>query len=118
MLLPRSGDLLSITRSASAQFSARPIRFRVVKVQDWPTPDGWVWMDGYEVDRYGDAVERRAIFVLLRGLRYAAQQLYTPPPARPQNASNRAAEPPLRTQNSRTGSRGQDTPVTSRQRPQ
>ena len=68
MLLPRSGDVLHLTRAASVQF-AEPILFRVIRVHDWPTYYGWVWLDGYELNSAGDAVERRSIFVQLSGLR-------------------------------------------------
>jgi hypothetical protein len=42
--------------------------FRVIRVHDWQTADGWAWLDGYQLDSAGDAVERRSIFVQLRGL--------------------------------------------------
>ena len=67
-MLPRSGDVLHVTRAASVQF-AEPIYFRVIRVHDWPTYHGWIWLDGYELDPSGDAVERRSIFVQLNGLR-------------------------------------------------
>jgi hypothetical protein len=67
-VLPRSGDVLEVTRAASVQF-ARPLLFRVIRVHDWPTYDGWVWLDGYELNAAGDAVERRSIFVQVDGLR-------------------------------------------------
>ncbi len=66
-MLPRSGDVLRVTRAASAQFT-EPIMFRVIRVHDWQTADGWAWLDGYQLDSAGDAVERRSIFVQLRGL--------------------------------------------------
>jgi hypothetical protein len=65
---PRSGDVLHVTRAASVQF-AKPMLFRVIRVHDWPTYDGWVWLDGYELNPAGDAVERRSIFVQISGLR-------------------------------------------------
>jgi len=40
----------------------------VIRVHDWQTVDGWAWLDGYELDSSGDAVERRSIFVELDGL--------------------------------------------------
>jgi hypothetical protein len=43
--------------------------FRVIRVHDWQTADGWAWLDGYQLDSSGDAVERRSIFVQLVGLR-------------------------------------------------
>jgi hypothetical protein len=61
-----------VTRTASVQFVS-PIFFRVIRVHDWPTYHGWIWLDGYELDSSGDAVERRSIFVQISGLR----QLYT-----------------------------------------
>jgi hypothetical protein len=65
---PRAGDILHVTRDASVQFS-RPIFFRVIRVHDWPTYDGWLWLDGYQLNAAGDAVERRSIFVQNSGLR-------------------------------------------------
>ncbi|MEV4753913.1 hypothetical protein AB0J86_02180 [Micromonospora sp. NPDC049559] len=67
-MLPRSGDVLHLTSAASVQF-ANPILFRVIRVHDWPTYHGWIWLDGYELNAQGDAVERRSIFVQLAGLR-------------------------------------------------
>jgi hypothetical protein len=67
---PRSGDVLRVTRQASVQFT-EPMMFRVIRVHDWQTVDGWAWLDGYELDSTGDAVERRSIFVELNGLQTA-----------------------------------------------
>jgi hypothetical protein len=47
----------------------QPIMFRVIRVHDWQTTEGWAWLDGYQLDASGDAVERRSIFVELMGLR-------------------------------------------------
>jgi len=66
-VLPRSGDVLRVTRAASVQF-VEPMLFRVIRVHDWPTYDGWVWLDGYQLNAAGDAVERRSIFVQIKGL--------------------------------------------------
>ncbi|TNH22448.1 hypothetical protein FHG89_29095 [Micromonospora orduensis] len=63
----RAGDLVQVTRAASIQFS-QPILFRVIRVLDWPTYDGWVWLDGYEVGPRLDAIARRSIFVRPAGL--------------------------------------------------
>jgi hypothetical protein len=43
----------------------------VIRVHDWPTYTGWVWLDGYQLNAAGDAVERRSIFVQTEGLRRA-----------------------------------------------
>jgi len=74
MSLPRSGDLVHITRAASVQF-VYPFLFRVIRVHDWPTYDGWVWLDGYELGPDGLAVERRSIFVQVGGLRHSTAQV-------------------------------------------
>ncbi|MDG4783382.1 hypothetical protein O7614_27380 [Micromonospora sp. WMMD961] len=70
MAAVKAGDLLYVTREASVQF-IHPIRFRVIRVLDWITYDGWVWLDGYEINKKGDAVARRSIFVMKAGLRSA-----------------------------------------------
>ncbi|HEY2948343.1 MAG TPA: hypothetical protein VGJ53_08090 [Micromonosporaceae bacterium] len=89
-MLPRSGDVLHVTRAASVQF-VEPLLFRVIRVHDWPTYDGWVWLDGYELNPAGEAVDRRSIFVQVNGLRQvglpearprAARRPGTPAPAR------------------------------------
>lgn len=80
-MLPRSGDVLQVTREASVQFSD-PMLFRVIRVHDWPTYDGWVWLDGYELNTGGEAVERRSIFVQVDGLR----QVGSAPDPRSRNA--------------------------------
>nr|WP_232625049.1 hypothetical protein [Micromonospora sagamiensis] len=77
--MPGAGDLVLVTRAASVQF-VTPIMFRVIRVLDWVTYDGWVWLDGYQLDRKGDAVARRSIFVQPAGLRV---QRRSPTPRRP-----------------------------------
>jgi len=42
--------------------------FRVIRVHDWQTYDGWAWLDGYQLNSARDAVERRSIYVQLQGL--------------------------------------------------
>ncbi|WFE49064.1 hypothetical protein [Micromonospora sp. WMMD1155] len=64
----KAGDVLHVTRAASIQF-IRPITFRVIRMLDWPTYDDWAWLDGYEVNRKGDAVARRTVLVQPAGLR-------------------------------------------------
>ena len=66
-VVPRSGDVVRVTRSASVQF-VEPMMFRVIRVHDWQTYDGWAWLDGYQLNSAGDAVERRSIYVQLQGL--------------------------------------------------
>ncbi|TDB70689.1 hypothetical protein [Micromonospora sp. KC723] len=89
-MLPRSGDVLHVTRAASVQF-IRPIMFRVIRVLDWPTYDGWLWLDGYELNAAGDAVNRRSIFVQQAGLRtLQAAPVPRPHTVRPRRPLNRA----------------------------
>jgi hypothetical protein len=75
-LVPRSGEVIRVTRAASVQF-ASPMLFRVIRVHDWSTYDGWAWLDGYELNASGDAVDRRSIFVQVSGLQRAHVTLPT-----------------------------------------
>lgn len=64
---PRSGAVVLLTRAASPQF-ARPTPFRVIRPLDWTTYDSWAWVDGYELNAKGEAVERRTVFIRPDGL--------------------------------------------------
>ena len=72
-MLPTSGDVLRVTRAASVQFR-KPMMFRVIRVLGGTTYDGWAWLEGYQLNSAGDAVERREIFVQLNGLQPAASR--------------------------------------------
>jgi len=61
------GDELTLTRAASVQFF-RPLPFRLIRVLPLATYDGWCWLDGYELDLAGEAVERRRLFVQYQGV--------------------------------------------------
>ncbi len=94
---PQSGDLLRVTWNASVQFRV-PILFRVARVVTRVTDvPGWLWLDGYELDATGRAVEQRSIYVQTNGLEWP--QTLPPQPARqPRNTSrarvyNRPARP-------------------------
>ncbi|MFF3867316.1 hypothetical protein ACH4T9_21500 [Micromonospora sp. NPDC020750] len=68
MIELKAGDVLYITAVCSVQF-VRPMMFRLIKVRtDLITYDGWVWLDGYQLDAKGEAVARREIFVQPAGL--------------------------------------------------
>jgi hypothetical protein len=67
MIPPRSGDVLHVGPEASVQFG-EPILFRVIRLHDWITYDGWLWLDGYQLDAKFEAVDRRSIFVQRVGL--------------------------------------------------
>ena len=70
--MPRSGELVRVTGVASVQFAFdRGFIFRVIRVHDWVTYDGWAWLDGYQLGPHGDAVDRRSIFVRVAGLQRA-----------------------------------------------
>lgn len=85
-MLPRSGDVVRVTKAASVQFG-EPFLFRVIRIQDWLTADGWAWFDGYQLDASGDAIERRLIYVKPDGL-----QIIPPMNAGPrQNPRQRAS---------------------------
>ncbi|MEK8108828.1 hypothetical protein NKG94_35955 [Micromonospora sp. M12] len=73
-----TGDALHPTRAASVQF-IRPIFVRVIRVLDWPTYDGWLWLDVYELAASGDAVARRSVFVMPGGLIWQDQPPRTAP---------------------------------------
>jgi hypothetical protein len=68
--LPQANQLLWITRAASVQFAAvAPFKFRVIATHIYgSTPDGCAWVDGYQLDDRGAALERRSLFVQLAGL--------------------------------------------------
>jgi hypothetical protein len=69
---PRPGDVVVVGRAASVQFAGvAGFNFRVIRVDEKSTYQGWCWLDGYQLDGGGDAVERRSIFVQLAGLRPA-----------------------------------------------
>ncbi|GAA1755851.1 hypothetical protein [Luedemannella helvata] len=93
-MLPRSGDVLRVTSAASIQFN-KPMMFRVIRVQDWQTYNGWAWLDGYQLNSAGDAVERRCIFVQIGGLQPAAVGMRNSP-VRSSAAQNRQARLPDR----------------------
>lgn len=101
-MVPRSGDVLFVGRKASVQF-ATPILFRVIRLHNWTTYDGWLWLDGYELNSAGDAVERRSIFVQVNGLRKASLATGRRPgvPPVPGDSPDRPA-PPLDRQSRRS----------------
>jgi hypothetical protein len=84
----RAGELVEVTREASVQF-VRPFLFRVIRVLDLVTYDGWVWLDGYQLNAKGDAVARRSIFVQPAGLR-RPRTVPAPAPRRPTRSASAA----------------------------
>lgn len=71
--LLRPGEVLAVGAAASVQFAGdRGFLIRVTQIDKRPTYDGWLWLAGYVLDRRGEAVEKREIFVQRDGLRRAA----------------------------------------------
>jgi hypothetical protein len=64
----RPGVVLLLTRTASPQFH-RPVTLRVIRVLDRPTYDGWLWVEGYQLNPRGEAIDRRSLFVRRAGVR-------------------------------------------------
>ncbi|RKN34772.1 hypothetical protein [Micromonospora musae] len=80
----KAGDVLHLTRAASPQF-VRPILFRLIKIRsDFHTYDGWAWLDGYQLDKNGDAASRRELYVLMAGVKL----LHLPSAPRPRALSS------------------------------
>lgn len=68
MPLPRAGDEFLLDQTVSPQFRSRPLAFRVIRVEPATTNDDMIWLDGYELDPVGEAVERRSVLVTLVAL--------------------------------------------------
>jgi hypothetical protein len=67
---PKPGDVVLIASAASVQFGGgRSLIFRVIRVHDWVTYDGWIWLGGYVLTERGVATDRRDIFVQVAGIR-------------------------------------------------
>lgn len=69
MSLPAPGTVIHLGAAASVQFAVRPIWFRLIRVMPNVTYNGWIWLDGYELNSGGEAVDRREVFVQIAGLR-------------------------------------------------
>ncbi|MBM2616976.1 hypothetical protein JIG36_15560 [Actinoplanes sp. LDG1-06] len=66
------GEVLHIGGEASVQFEGeRALTFRLIRVDQRSTYDGWLWLEGYVLDPTGTALQRRRIFVRREGLRPA-----------------------------------------------
>ncbi|MFF0099801.1 hypothetical protein ACFYO8_10745 [Micromonospora sp. NPDC005257] len=64
--------------------------FRLIRVLPYVTYDGWAWLDGYQLNEKGDAVERREIFVQPARLRKLAEAKPSPAPLAPRLAPRKA----------------------------
>ncbi|MFF0154310.1 hypothetical protein [Micromonospora sp. NPDC005203] len=78
----KAGDVVLLSTAASVQF-LRPIFVRVIReLPERHTYDGWVWIEGYELNAAGDAVARRELYVLRAGVRFQAQPAAPAKPTR------------------------------------
>ncbi|MET8259274.1 hypothetical protein ACFYPG_00445 [Micromonospora sp. NPDC005553] len=67
--------MVLLTTAASVQFR-KPIVVRVIReLADRYTYDGWLWLDAYQLDRKGDAVARRELYVRRAGVQAASVPL-------------------------------------------
>jgi hypothetical protein len=67
----RPGDIVLVGRPASVQFAGPAgFAFKILHVDCRPTYEGWVWLDGYQLNRRGHPVLRRRIFVREAGFRH------------------------------------------------
>lgn len=66
-----AGQLLALDRAASPQFTGDGIQLRLIRVvHEWQSGyDGWIWLDGYEMNSAGEATERRSVYVCAAGIR-------------------------------------------------
>ncbi|MBL7261483.1 hypothetical protein JKJ07_45085 [Actinoplanes sp. LDG1-01] len=63
------GEVLHIGDEASVQFAGdRALTFRLIRVDQRSTYDGWLWLEGYVLGADGSAVQRRRVFVRREGL--------------------------------------------------
>ncbi|WP_405115670.1 hypothetical protein OG559_13530 [Micromonospora sp. NBC_01405] len=57
--------------------------------KDWILYDGWIWLDGYQLNAKGDAVAQRSIFVRPAGLVLQPPTVAVRRPRPPGSASSR-----------------------------
>ncbi|MFG1777379.1 hypothetical protein ACGFIG_13235 [Micromonospora sp. NPDC049048] len=75
-----------LTREASPQFT-KPITVRVIRERtDLITYHGWTWIEVYQLDARGEAVEQRELYVRPDGMRPAQA-----PSAEPRTPARRNA---------------------------
>ncbi|GAB1642565.1 hypothetical protein [Krasilnikovia sp. MM14-A1259] len=82
----KSGHVYRVGADCGVPHNFRPIHFRVVSVDPASTWDGMAWLEGYELDRTGQAVARRRIYVIAAGLIDVTDTFPRPARLRPRNA--------------------------------
>ncbi|WP_175440000.1 hypothetical protein [Micromonospora nigra] len=80
-----------LARAASPQFVV-PITVRIFRhLTDRHPPWGWAWVDCYQLDHRGDAIDRRTLFVLVEGLEPAPEPAAAPAVAPRRRQARRAS---------------------------
>lgn len=64
----RAGTTVYLGKAAGVPWTHRPIWLRLIRVEDIPADDGYVWLTGYALDARGRVVERRTALALLAGV--------------------------------------------------
>lgn len=85
----RPGRIYHVGADCGVPHGFRPIHFRVIAVGQESTWAGMAFLEGYELDRHGQGVARRRIYVIVAGLvdvtgtypRVARRPRNTPPAA-------------------------------------
>ncbi|WP_344132896.1 hypothetical protein [Luedemannella flava] len=66
----RAGDVVRVDGDASVQFAdGRGFALRLTSVEPRDRLSRWCWISGYVLNKRGDAVDRRTIYVQWAGLR-------------------------------------------------
>lgn len=58
-----SGDVVLLDSRAAAAFAAHPMVYLAERVESDHDRPGWAWLDGYELDSTGKALDRREVYV-------------------------------------------------------
>jgi hypothetical protein len=93
--MPKAGEVLYLAEGCGVPWEYLPALVRVIRVHDWSTWPGMAWLDGYQLNAAGDAVERRSVYVQVAGIKWInlVRQPAPPPKRRPRN--ERATTPRL-----------------------
>lgn len=72
--LPVTGEVVAITGACSVQFAGQHFLMRIIHTfSNWSTPEGWVWLTGYVLDKDMQALHRRELLVQVAGLSFVAR---------------------------------------------
>ncbi len=76
----KTGDVLKLDGRAGILYKIRPIHVRVIKTLEPTVSYDGEWIDAYELDDDGNAVERRDLFVQPSGVELVDPQSMRPKP--------------------------------------